>query len=306
VSTDSATRPCSVGIIGLETTGVADRSIAMDILHGLIESYGFRCAFHRDMAFDPPEIIWRVVEITPDLDLLLVALRPGAAVLLDRLDQALATRASLGLKSPLVVFGGTTSYTAEGRVRAAPTMICSGDAEASWPRILDRLAQQASHLRQIIRHTTPLHFAMPAQYSTARSVEAGGTVWVEASRSCPLHCSFCVLSTPGLDTVWKPRPIEQLLDEISYLIDTYGVTDFSFSDYSAFETDAYVEQFLHGVRDRGLHFTFRCDMRLSTARRLRHKLPDLYAAGLRAVYVGIESLIEPQRVIYGKGYPGKP
>jgi hypothetical protein len=33
VSTDSATRSCAAGVIGLETTGVADRSIAMDILH---------------------------------------------------------------------------------------------------------------------------------------------------------------------------------------------------------------------------------------------------------------------------------
>lgn len=305
MSTDSVTRPCAAGVIGLETTGVADRSIAMDILYALIESHGLHCAFHHDMAFDPPERIWSAVETTPDLDLLLVALRPGAAVLLDRLDQALATRAFRGLGFPLVVFGGTTSYAAEGRVHAAPAMTWSGDAETGWPRILDRLAQQAPHLRPAILDTTPSRFAMPAQHSTARSVQAGGMVWVEASRSCPLHCSFCVLSTPALDTVWRPRPIEQLLDEIAYLIDTYDVTDISFSDYSAFETDAYVEQFLNGVRDRGLRFTFRCDMRLSTARRLRHRLHDLYAAGLRAVYVGIESLVRRQRAIYGKGYPGK-
>jgi hypothetical protein len=137
------------------------------------------------------------------IDLLLVALRPGAAVLLDRLGQALATRTSLGF--PLVVFGGTTSHTAEGRVHAAPAMTWSGDAEAGWPRILDRLAQQASPLRLAIRDTIPSRFAMPAQHSTARSVHAGDMVWVEARRSCPLHCSFCVLSTHALDTVWRPH-----------------------------------------------------------------------------------------------------
>ncbi|MGH3873667.1 MAG: B12-binding domain-containing radical SAM protein [Pseudonocardiaceae bacterium] len=305
MSTHDATRPYAAGVIGLETTGVADRSIAMDILHALIESHDLCCAFHHDMSFDPPERIWRPIETTPDLDLLLVALRPGAAVLLNRLNQALATRASLRLGSPLVVFGGTTHYTAEGQVSAAPALTWSGDAEAGWPRILDRLAQHAPQLRSTIRKTTLSPFAMPAQHSTARSVQAGGTVWVEASRSCPLHCSFCVLSTPALDTTWRPRPIAHLLDEIAYLIDTYDVTDVSFSDYSAFETDAYVEQFLTGVRDRGLDFTFRCDMRLSTARRLSHRLPELYTAGLRAVYVGIESLVGRQRAIYGKGYPGK-
>ncbi len=306
MSTDhSTTRPCAAGVIGLETTGVADRSIAMDILHALVESQGFQCAFHHDMAFDAAETIWRAIETTSDLDLLLVALRPGAAILLDRLDQALATRATLKLGSPLVVFGGTTFYTAEGKVPAAATLIWGGDAETGWPRILDRLAQHAPHLGPHVRDTTPSRFATPAQHSTRRSVQAGGTVWVEASRSCPLHCSFCVLSTPALDTAWRPRPIEQLLDEISYLIDAHDVTDVSLSDYSAFETDDYVDQFLNGVHHRGLDFTFRCDMRLSTARRLRHRLPDLYSAGLRAVYVGIESLVGRQRAIYRKGYPGK-
>lgn len=307
MSTEPAALPLTGGVIGLETTGVADRSIAMDILHALLDSAGLPCAFHHDMAFDPPEQIWRAIETTPDLELLLIALRPGAAVLLDRLNQALASRPSRGLGVPLVVFGGTTSYTAQGQIHAAPAMICSGDAEASWPRILERLAQHAPQLRRILRgrDIPPPRFAIPAQHSTARSVQAGGTVWVEASRSCPLHCSFCVLSTPELDTPWQPRPIPQLLDEITSLIDAHGVTDVSFSDYSAFETDTYLEQFLTGVRDRGLRFTFRCDMRLATARRLRHSLPQLYAAGLRAVYVGIESLVGRQRAIYGKGYPGK-
>jgi len=76
-------------------------------------------------------------------------------------------------------------------------------------------------------------------------------------------------------------------------------------NYSTFETDAYVEQFLDGVHDRGLRFTFRRDMRLSTARRLHHRLPDLYTAGLRAVYVGIEKLVGHQRTSYGKCHPGK-
>lgn len=295
----------ATGLVGFETTGVADRSIAMDILHALVEATGMYRAFSYDMAFDPPARIWRAIETTLDLDLLLVVLRPGAAVLLDRLDQALAIRHASGHAPPLVVFGGTTAHVAHGRISAAPAMVWAGEAEAGWPRVLDRLGRHAPHLRAAMRDVSPARFATPAQDSTARSIHAGGTVWVEASRSCPLECSFCVLSTPELNARWAPRPVDQLLDEIQHITTTYGVTDFSFSDYSAFETDAYVTEFLHGIRERDLHCTFRCDLRLATARRLRGKLPKLHAAGLRAVYVGIESLIQRQRTVYGKGYPGK-
>jgi len=114
-----------------------------------------------------------------------------------------------------------------------------------------------------------------------------------------------VLSNPELDTGWSPRPVGELLDEVQHVITTYGVADLSFSDYSAFETVAYTQQFIDAVRERKIDFTFRTDMRLATIRRLRKRLPELYAAGLRAVYVGVESLVDRQRANNGKGYPGK-
>jgi radical SAM superfamily enzyme YgiQ (UPF0313 family) len=302
MTTRLVSRPLAVGLVGLETTGVADRLIAMDILHALAESHHMRVVFHQDMAYDLADDIWRSVA-TVEFDLLLVALRPGAAVLLDDLDRALGERTARGLSVPLVVFGGTTAYTAHQRIHAAPAMVWTGDAETGWTPVLDRLRQHAPHLT--IEHQRVPRFMMPAHYSTRRSVDAGGTVWVEASRSCPLRCSFCVLSDPDLDVGWLPRPVSDLFDEVEHVTTTYGATDLSFSDYSAFETTGYTRRFLDAVRERRVNFTFRADMRLGTLRKLRGYLPELYAAGLRAVYVGVESFVSRQRTTYAKGYPGK-
>ena len=42
-----------VGLLGMESTGLTERAIALDILHGLVEESGLHLSFHRDLAFDP-------------------------------------------------------------------------------------------------------------------------------------------------------------------------------------------------------------------------------------------------------------
>jgi len=301
-----------VGLLGMESTGLTERAIALDLLHGLVEESGLRLSFHRDLAFDRRDKAFREIVTTPRLDALLLSMRPTSAYLIDALEKALAERAARGGSKPLIVMGGPTALEAGSDLRARfpGAIVCPGDAETGFPLMLKALMSKAPELATMNSVRTLLdrsarRFSMPAHYSTARCVASGGTVWVEASRGCALKCAFCILSTEDTPTTWFPRPVDDLLDEIEYLQHKFGVTDVSFADYSAFETKDNVDEFLRKVRLRGLKFTFRCDMRLGTARRIRHRLPELHAAGLRAIYAGIESFVPEQRRLYKKGYPGK-
>jgi Radical SAM superfamily len=301
-----------VGLLGMESTGLTERAIALDLLHGLVDKSGLRLSFHRDLAFDSRDQVFREIVTAPRIDALLLSMRPTSAYLIHALEKALEERAAGGGSTPLIAMGGPTALEAGSDLRARfpGAIVCRGDVETEFPLILKALISKSPALAAMRSVRTLLDmparwFSMPAHHSTARCVAAGGTVWVEASRGCALKCVFCILSAEDIPTAWFPRPVDDLLDEIEYLQREFGVTDVSFADYSSFETKDYVDEFLQKVSLRGLRFTFRCDMRLGTARRLRHRLPELHAAGLRAIYTGIESFVPEQRRLYKKGYPGK-
>ena len=309
---ERAGRSVQVGLLGLETNGLAERSIAMDLLRALSREVGFHIVFDRNLAFDDRTSTWACVRQASALDVLFVCLRATAAPLLADLRVALEGRATTEGPAPLLVFGGQTALASADEVtRLFPNaLVWPGDVEAAFPRVLGELQRRCPSVvdTSAVAGLAALRrdrIAMPDQHSTERAVRAGGTVWVEASRGCRLSCSFCVLSNDSVATHWRPRPVGDLLDEIALIQDRFGVRDFSFSDYSAFESDDYVEEFLDAVRERRLTFTFRCDLRLGTARRLRHRLGQLRRAGMCAVYVGIESVLPEYQRLYRKGYPGR-
>ncbi len=289
-----------VGIVGLESYGLRERSVALDILHGITERCGHEVAYHLDAAFDPLDHIWSRLELEA-VDLIAISLRAGSGSLLPRLAVALKAGGRRYRSPPKVVFGGTTALASPDNIKALfpEAIICTTDAETVFPTLLDQRAVQGKST-----YSGANFLGQPAHYSTRRAAAAGGTIWIEASRGCRSHCSFCVLSNRNVARGWAPRAVDELFDELEVIIHDYGVSDFSFSDFSGFEDDLWLRSFVAEREKRGLEFTFRCDMRLGAAKSLRAQLPALYAAGLRQVFTGVESLVNRQQRIYGKGYPG--
>lgn len=301
-----------VGLLGLEATGVTDRSIALDIAHALCLETGFSIAFHLDFAFDDGGRVWDAVSQTEILDAILICLRPTAALLLDDLANAVNRRLVAGLSDPLIAFGGPTVLCAYNEITQAfsKAFVWSGSVEEGFPHFLRALFKrfpptEVTDQSRRSMETITKHFAMPAQYSTGRCVQYGGSVWIEASRGCHQKCSFCIMSNDKAMSKWIPRPVEDLFDEIETVKDQFGIGYFSFSDLSAFETKEYTQAFLDEYRRRNMRFSFRCDMRLATVKNLEKKILELRDAGLSSVYVGIESLVPDFQRIYGKIYPGK-
>ncbi|MBF0137023.1 MAG: radical SAM protein [Magnetococcales bacterium] len=307
-----STSSIHVGLLGLEATGVTDRSVALDIAHAICLEAGFNIAFHLDLAFDDGAKVWNAVSRTAMLDAILICLRPTAALLLGNLQEALNSRLTAGLSDPLVAFGGPTVLCAYHEIAQnfSKAFVWSGTVEEGFPHFLKVLYKRFSHAmvtdesRRSMRTVTK-HFAMPVQHSTERCVRYGGSIWIEASRGCHQKCNFCIMSNDQALSKWIPRPLEDLFDEIATIKDQFGVGYFSFSDLSAFETREYTQAFLDEYRRRNMTFSFRCDMRLATVRNLGNKLLELRDAGLSSVYVGIETLVPEFQLVYGKQYPGK-
>lgn len=73
-------------------------------------------------------------------------------------------------------------------------------------------------------------------------VNPGRTVPILASRGCPFECTFC--SSPQMwTTKWQARPLEDVLEEMQYNIDHYGVQNFDLYDLTAIVKKAWLVAF---------------------------------------------------------------
>lgn len=149
--------------------------------------------------------------------------------------------------------------------------------------------------------------------------DVGGIVRMEASRGCPWNnCSFCVLKMKYYGHKWRPYPVEKIVEEMQNLsadgVKTVYFTDEEFisGDYDRMEELA--DKILNAKKcgEISVDFNFAastsvkalfgeyCDFLISQ-RRINAVLLKLKEAGLRSLFLGIESGSDSQLRRYCKG-----
>jgi radical SAM superfamily enzyme YgiQ (UPF0313 family) len=114
---------------------------------------------------------------------------------------------------------------------------------------------------------------------------ATGSLPVLASRSCPEFCTYC---PHRIQSGYRARSVESILDELQYLDDRRGAIHVVFRDPLFTQDRDRVLALCEGIRGRGLRHSFECETRLD---RLDDALLGaMHAAGLRAMSFGVESL----------------
>jgi len=118
---------------------------------------------------------------------------------------------------------------------------------------------------------------------------------ISASRGCPYRCSFCSIPQLNKKRTWRPRDIEDVVEEMVYINKEYQSSHFYFVDDnfllntpSSYER---TERFAHLVLERlpNIRFGFMC--RSAAIDKNIFKL--LKKSGLSGVFLGIESLSQP-------------
>jgi radical SAM superfamily enzyme YgiQ (UPF0313 family) len=112
----------------------------------------------------------------------------------------------------------------------------------------------------------------------------GITLPMLGSRGCPYTCNYC----PYLvNSKYRARTTENVLEEISHLAAKYNIRGISFRDPNMTFDKERAHEFAEGILRRGL------DIRWSMEARTDRLDPDLinilHRAGLRSVEVGVES-----------------
>lgn len=137
---------------------------------------------------------------------------------------------------------------------------------------------------------------------------AGGfAAALSTQRGCPYRCSFCLTGTTGAllgRSSYRQRDVADVVDEMEHLVQSYGVEYVTIVDdlfvSSAESSRARATRFADEIHRRRLHVRFMCDVRTDSFDEtlFRH----LHSAGLRRVFVGIESGSSSQLKVYRKGH----
>ncbi|KIL97770.1 Radical SAM domain protein [Paramagnetospirillum magnetotacticum MS-1] len=113
-----------------------------------------------------------------------------------------------------------------------------------------------------------------------------GLSWeIMASRGCKAHCSFCYkFMGDGIGL----REVGEVLDEIQYIMENYGITKFYFVDENFMQIKKYFYSFLEEKKNRGLNFTFIASSRIDEIDEERISIAKEH--GLTALTTGVESV----------------
>ncbi len=111
-------------------------------------------------------------------------------------------------------------------------------------------------------------------------------LYVYASKGCPASCTFCV-SRKYHRSKHRRRPIEDVVDEIEYLINWAGIDSINFADEFWCPTAEERQKFYHLIKEKKLNFVWGVQTRLGTFK--KDDLQQMYDAGCRWILFGLES-----------------
>lgn len=149
-------------------------------------------------------------------------------------------------------------------------------------KALDDLPLPARHLIDLhaysaVAENEPDNYIMRHPYTT-----------VSTSRGCVKRCVYC-----AAHNVWRnrfiPRSAENVLDEIEYLVTTYGIREVHFLDDNASLDRKRFMAICQGILDRGLDITWACPTGMAIWTLDEEVLQLMKRSGCYKICFGIES-----------------
>jgi len=125
---------------------------------------------------------------------------------------------------------------------------------------------------------------------------------ISTSRGCTANCSFCASKLYW--TKWRGRSVDNVVDEIHHIVNTYGIRAFNIIDGS-FEDPGNDFKRIYGIAkgilDRGLKISYYVHMRAEFFKKVDPDLIEfLKKSGLVTVCIGLESANEEDLRLYNK------
>jgi anaerobic magnesium-protoporphyrin IX monomethyl ester cyclase len=130
---------------------------------------------------------------------------------------------------------------------------------------------------------------------------------IASSRGCSGRCSFCCCPSFWQNNgkhKWRGREISKMLDEMEYLIKSYGINSFSLIDNSFEDPGSNFQKVwdvAQGIINRKLEVYYYLCFRAEFHKKITKELIDLLKkSGLCSVYLGIEAANENDLNVFNK------
>ena len=115
-------------------------------------------------------------------------------------------------------------------------------------------------------------------------------VTVLAGRGCSYNCSFCAPASKIMHgDRMRRRSVDNVMNELSYLRDTYGIKSIQFWDDCFTESRDWVMEFCKAYRKNGFRQPFVCQTRADIVCKNPEMIKELKKAGLVMASIGFES-----------------
>ncbi|WP_031480736.1 B12-binding domain-containing radical SAM protein [Maridesulfovibrio frigidus] len=228
--------------------------------------------------------------------------------------------------SAMVFVGGNTpTFAYEELLADFPEIVCVvGEGESATANLVEAFENKKITLKEIknlafiengslveterLQEDLTLHKGA-ARYFISDVIDRQGIARIEGSRGCPWgKCSFCCVEAKYGSSTWRPFPIDHILIELIKLNDL-GITSPYFTDEDFFGEDyprsiklaqLIVEQKKAGIIANEMNFF--ASIRVKDVNKEGIvALKEWKKAGLREVFIGVESCSEEQLKRYKKG-----
>lgn len=111
-----------------------------------------------------------------------------------------------------VVLGGYHPSAFPEEAKRYADSIVIGETEITWPQLLRDL--ENGELKSFYRQEKPVDPKLiPAARRDITKIKSNFT-GIEISRGCPVKCEFCAISNLPGGHIYRPRPVENIIDEM--------------------------------------------------------------------------------------------
>ncbi|MCD6469131.1 MAG: cobalamin-dependent protein, partial [Thermoplasmata archaeon] len=111
-----------------------------------------------------------------------------------------------------VVLGGAHASALPDEAKQHADSVVIGEAEETWPQLLKDF--EKGKLKPFYRQTRPVDLSTIQVYNRKYTPGSSGKIVVEATRGCPVGCSFCAITNTLFGRTYRERPIEHVIKEI--------------------------------------------------------------------------------------------
>jgi anaerobic magnesium-protoporphyrin IX monomethyl ester cyclase len=216
------------------------------------------------------------------------------------------------LENAQAVTGYSLRATSQSFFDAGADALICGEPLPIWDEVSRALDDKAVACSAVVRpgpavvsRTTrdrtrvgPFHYPVPAwdlfpiehywALPYSHGPKNGRYLPLLSSRGCPFGCDFCVVPETN-SRLWKPRPPDEVVDEIIGLRDRFGVRKFAVEDLNPTIQNTRWERICELLIERGagIEFGFVAGTKAETVR--VERTPLLAAAGCRYISISPES-----------------